>query len=353
MVSFSAGSSTMVAVKAAQAASFLKSIERRIVAILVFGQDAGLVMERAREAANRLASRESPPSEILQIEDADLENDPGRIAVEVQTVAMFGGARIVRTTASRRVNAQSLKPLLEPGAMTGALVVAAGNLKPDDALRKLFEASGNAAAIPCYSDSADDLAGVIKEMLAAAKISITPEARQLLASRLGADRALTRGEIDKLVIYAHGSKTIEVEDVEAIVGDAAELAIDSILLAASAGDSRKAASEFDRAVSSGESAQGIILMTQRHFQRLHRLRGAIDTGRSFEDAARSLRPPLHYKTKPILEAHCRAWTIERLDRALAAIGRSAKDARLSGHLEDTIGERMLLEVASMAGTRRR
>lgn len=339
----------MVAFKAQQVAGFLKAIEPRIGAVLVYGDDAGLVSERARLAANAFAARSKPPGEILRIEDSDLDSDPDRMHTELQTVSMFGGARVVRTSTSRKINVAFLKPLLEPGAMTGALVVEAGGLRADDAMRKLFEGASIAAALPCYPDEARDLDAVVREMLAEAKIQIEPEARQLLVSRLGADRALSRAEIDKLVLYTHGKPSIAVEDVEAVVGDASELALDTILFSVSGGNGKKAVVELDRSVASGESPQGAIIMTMRHFQRLHRLRAAIDQGRSFEEAARGLRPPLTFKTKGLIEAHCRAWDLPRLDRAIALIGRAAKDARLSGPLEVTITERLLLSLAALAG----
>lgn len=342
----------MVAVKAHQAAQFLKALDPKVVAVLVYGTDPGMVSERAGLAAKALAERDNPPGEILRIEDADLDAEPDRISIELQTVAMFGGRKVVRSTSSRKINAKFLEPLLAPGAMTGAIVVEAGNLRADEALRTMFEKPAHAAAIACYADEARDIEALVREMLASAELDITTEARQLLVGRLGADRTLTRAEIEKLILYAHGKERIELEDVDAVVGDAAEQALDTILLAASGGAGRKAVVEFDRAVAAGENPQMIISATQRHFQRLHRLRSALDAGRTFEDAARALRPQLHFKSKPVIEAHCRAWDAARLDRAIAAIARSAKDARLSSHLETTIAERLLLELATMAGSRR-
>jgi DNA polymerase III subunit delta len=138
----------MVALKSGQAASFLKSIEPKIDAILVFGGDPGLVFELATMAAKRLAEQADPVGEIFRIEDAELENDPDRLTVELKTVQMFGGPKVVRTTASRRITAASLQPLFE-GGLTGKLVVEAGALKADDAMRVLFEGSARAAAIAC------------------------------------------------------------------------------------------------------------------------------------------------------------------------------------------------------------
>lgn len=339
----------MVAIKAAQVAQFVKAIEPRFSAVLVYGDDAGLVSERARLTANALAARSNPPGEVLRIEDSDLDGDPDRLHTELRTVSMFGGARVVRTSTSRKVTAAFLKPLLEPGAMSGALVVEAGSLRADDAMRKLFEGAGHAAALPCYPDEIRDLDAVVREMMAAAGIKIADDARQLLVGRLGADRVMSRAEIDKLVLYAHGKPAITIEDVEAIVGDASEMAIDQILFATSGGNGKAAVVELDRSVASGESPQGVIIMLLRHFQRLHRLRSAMDQGKPFEDAARAIRPPLMFKTKGVIEAHCRMWDLPRLDRAIALISRATRDSRLGGDLEVTITERLLLTLAALSG----
>src|SRR4029453_19280610 len=148
------------------------------------------------------------PGEILRLDDTSLEDDPGRIAVELQTAPMFGGRKIVRATAGRRITAALLKPLVEPGGLEGFLIVEAGNLRPDDAMRGLFEKAPHAAAVACFPDEARDLEGMIRDVLAAAKLQISPDARALLVGRLGADRGLSRAEVEKLALYALGKGTI-------------------------------------------------------------------------------------------------------------------------------------------------
>jgi DNA polymerase-3 subunit delta len=338
----------MVAVKAYQADKYLESLDGRIPAILVYGSDDGMVAERARKAALRLVQLSNPPGEVLRLEDADLEGDSGRLATELQTIPMFGGRKIVRLTASRRITAQLLRPLLEPGALVGSLVVEAGNLKPDDALRNLFEKATTAAAVACYADEARDLERMVRETLSAAGLDIAPDARQLLVSRLGADRALSRGEIDKLVLYARGCRTVDLDDIDAIVGDASELAVDKIVLSAASGDGGRAVIQFDRAIAAGENAQAIVAAVQRHLQRLHRVRTMIESGRSFEDVLKGLKPPIHFKQKAQFEEQCRMWTGARLATALSRTARAAKAARLTSVLEQAIAGELLLEVAGLA-----
>ena len=238
----------MVAVKAGQAAAFLKSNTSKHSVFLLYGTDAGLIGERSLQIAKAIAAGENPPGEILRIDDTDLENNPDQLVLELSTIPMFGGRKIVRATTGRRINALALKPLIEGPPLAGVLIIEGGNLRPDDSLRATCEKSASAAAIACYADEGQDIDTLIRETLRPFKMTIGPDAMQLLAARLGADRALSRGEIEKLALYATGATEITAEHVEAIVGDASEQVIDKIVTAAASGQAKLALDEFSRAV---------------------------------------------------------------------------------------------------------
>jgi DNA polymerase III subunit delta len=338
----------MVAVKAHQAEAFLRPPGPSVPAVLFYGTDAGLVSERAARLAAVVAARDNPPGEIIRIEDTDLDNDPDRLAVELQTIPMFGGSKVVRATAGRRITAAALEPFIAGDRLAATLIVEGGNLRPTDQLRTLFEKAGKAAAVACYPDEAHDLETLVRDTLKSHGLAITPEASDLLVTRVGADRALSRGEIEKLALYAAGKAEIDVDDVEAIVGDASQQTIDRILDGAAAGDAKRAVAEYARALAAGESPQMIIAAAQRHLERLHKVRSDIDQGRSFEDAIRQLRPPIHFKQKDALGLQCRLWSTVRLSQALSRTATAAKAARLSGALEEPIAEELLIALAAAA-----
>lgn len=342
----------MVAVKAHQAQAFLKSPDARYSAYLIFGGDAGLVSERAAGIAKAIAAADTPPGEIVRLDDIDIESNPDRLPVELLTVPMFGGRKIVRVETSRRVTTTMLKPLLDETALAGVLIVEAGNLKKDDALRLAFEKAPHAAAIACYADDGRDLDTVISEVLQPLKLTISSGARQMLISRLGADRVMSRGEIEKLALYAQGQEQITEDDVEAVVGDAAELTIDRIVNASALGDGPGAVTELQRALHAGESAQGIIFAVQRHYTRLHRLRALVDGGKSVEQTIGEMRPPIHFKQKDALAAQLRTWRADALDAALAGIATAARAARVSSALEDLLAERLVLTLSRLARSAR-
>lgn len=342
----------MVAVKAHEADAFLRTMPSKISALLFYGSDDGLVAERAAMASKAAAAASNPPGEVLRLDDLDLEQDPGRISIELTTISMFGGKRIVRATASRRVTVASIGPLVS-APMEGMLILEAGNLKPDEGLRGLFEKSSVAAAIACYADSERDLEGVIRSVLAGHKLDISQEARQALVARLGADRIQSRSEVEKLALYCHGRPRIEVADVEAAVGDASELALENVITAAAGGQPKAAINACERAFSSGENPQSLIIATQRYLQRMHRVRAALEATGSMEAAVRLLRPPLHYKARDQFMRHVDAWNGGKILGALERIA-AAQRASRGGSVDDAlIADKLILDIARLAALPKR
>ncbi len=224
----------MVAYKSSAAAAFLRSPDPAFRAILLYGPDAGLVSERASALAGTFARRAAGGTEIVRLDDRDLAEDPARLEVELRTRPMFAASQVVRVTAGARLDVPSLKALLA-APFDNALIVEAGNLRPDSGLRKLFETNKQAAALPCYGDERG-LAELIDAELAEAGLRIDKETRGYLMTRLGADQALSRSEVAKLALYAKGAREVTHDDIEAIVGDAAETALETFVYAASSGD---------------------------------------------------------------------------------------------------------------------
>ena len=177
---------------------------------------------------------------------------------------------------------------------------------------------------------------------------ITPEAKRLLLMRLGADRALSRAGDRKAGAVRARQGPDRGSDVEAAVGDAAELALDRIVMAAGSGRAAAALAECDRSVASGESPQSVIAALQRHFLRLHRMRGALDGGRSMDDVMRSLRPPPHFKQRPRSSSSAAAGAWPSSTRRSRKIAETAKAARLNSAMESTLAEHLLMELGVLA-----
>jgi len=334
----------MVAYKSSAVASFLKSPKPECRAVLVYGPDAGLVAERASELAQIFARQGEGQTEIVRLDDRDLGEDPARLEVELRTAPMFASQSVVRVTAGAKLDVPSLKALLATES-DNPLIVEAGNLRPDSGLRKLFERHESAAALPCYGDERA-LSGLIDAELAEAGFSIDRETRDYLMTRLGADQALSRSEVVKLALYAQGGRSVSHDDVEAIVGDAAETALENFVYATSGGDAKAALSELQRLAAAGTDRAAAISALGRHFTQLHRVASAQTGGGSLEQIMKSLKPRPHFKREPLFLAHCKRWGATRLARALPLIQEAVRRTRRSPELEGAFAERLVLTLTS-------
>jgi DNA polymerase III subunit delta len=330
----------MVAYKSSAVASFLRAPDSSCRAVLLYGPDAGLVAERAAGLAATFARRDKGGAEIVRLDDRDLAEDPARLEVELRTRPMFAASQVVRVTAGARLDVPGLKALLA-SPFDNALIVEAGNLRPDSALRKLFEKDKQAAALPCYGDERG-LASLIDAELSDAGLRIDHETRRYLMTRLGADQALSRSEVTKLALYAKGEGDVTHEDIDAIVGDAAETALETFVYAASSGDPAVALRELQRLAASGTEAQAALIALARHFTQLHRVAAA----QSAEEAVRSLRPRPHFKREPEFLAHSRRLGAARLAHMLPLIQETIRRTRRSPELEGAFTERLLLTLTT-------
>ncbi len=335
----------MVAHKSSAVASFIKAPKAECRAVLVYGPDAGLVAERADALAQVFARSRRGQTEIVRLDDRDLGEDPARIEVELRTVPMFAEQSVVRVTAGPKLDVPALKTLLAED-FANYLIVEGGNLRPDSGLRKLFEGHKSAVALPCYSD-ARDLSALIEAELAAAGLSIDRETRDYLMTRLGADQALSRAEVVKLALYAQGKGTVSHDDVEAIVGDAAETALENFVYATSGGDVKAALIELQRLVAAGTDKGSALSALGRHFIQLHRVAASVASGRTAEEALQSLRPPPRPRTREeAFLTRSRKWGAGRLAKALPLIQEAVRRSRRSPDLESAFAERLVLSLTS-------
>ncbi|MEJ0094906.1 MAG: DNA polymerase III subunit delta [Methylocella sp.] len=337
----------MVAVKTTEADRFIGRPAAHIFMYLVFGPDSGLVAERAQTLISRAVDDPKDPFQLLRIGGDDLAADPLRLADEANTIPLFGGRRAIWIDAQGKAFITALEPVLAAPPRDCTIVVEAGALKKDAALRKLFEREKNAAALECYPDSPEHIAQLIDAEAAAAKLSISHEAKSLLVSLLGQDRLSTRSELAKLVLYAHGAGEIRLDHVEAIVSDASSLMLDHAVNSAFGGDFVALESSARRIFTQGGDASALLGAALRHALILHRSRLNTEAGARAHDGPHE-RPAFGFRRSDAFDRHLRAWTAARLARAIEILGEAVGKTRREPKLAEATALRALWTIALAA-----
>jgi len=332
-------------------AGFLQRPDPDIRAVLFYGPDEGLVRERAETVARAICPDLKDPFRVADVTAAILAGDPARLADEAAQLSLTGGRRVVRVRGAGDALAKLFAGFLESPSGEAFVVVEAGELPSRSALRRAFEAARIAAAIGCYPDTSRDLGVVIRETLAAHRVTASRDAGRFLVEHLGGDRLLTRSELEKLALYAGDGGRVELEDARASISDTAALELDDAVMAAAESDTARVERVLGRIFQQGESPVSVIRALLRHLHRLHGMTARLAAGANAEEVLHSARPPIFFKQEESFRHQLALWTEARLRPQLDRLAKGELAMKTTGLPAETICREAMLAVARAARER--
>ena len=333
---------------------YLRKPDPSVRLAVVHGNDAGMVREFADRIALSIVPDPSDPFLVAELTGRQLEEDPARLGDEAAAISMIGGRRVVRVRGAADRHAEIVANALS-GPGDAMIVVEAEALKKGSKLMKLGEDGANALSLACYADSAAGIDQLIGEVMGRHRLSVEPDAQDWLRERLGGDRMVSRGELEKLALYMASAETprVTLEDVEAAIGDAAAADLDRVVGAVLGGDVAALDRALSRAYAAGEEPIGILRVLTWTVQRLHLARALVDNGTPPDRAMASLKPPVPYPVQARFRTQLGLWTRNHLGDALGALAEAEIQCKTTGMPAQTICARALLSLSVHAMRARR
>lgn len=328
--------------------AFLRRPDPQVRAVLCFGPDGGLVRERADAIARTVCPDLRDAFLVAELPAAALAADPARLADEAAQISLMGGQRVVRVREAGDAATAIFARFLAGSPGDALVVVEAGDLPGRSSLRRAFDDAPSGAAIGCYPDGPRELAGVIRDGLAARRVSVSPDAVAFLVEHLGGDRLLTRAELEKLALYAGEGGRIDLDDARMAIGDSAAIELDDAVFAAADGNAAALERALGRVFQEGESPVTVIRALLRHLQRLHLLAARVAAGEPVDAVMRSARPPIFYKRQENFRRQLRSWEVGRLDRQLQTLADAEAQMKTTGLPAETICRAAMLATARAA-----
>ena len=289
-----------------QVDAFLKKPDPKIRGVVIYGNDDGLIAERALALAKTVCEDLKDPFRVVDIGGDALKGDPARLADEFGAMSLMGGRRVIRVRPAGEETTAALENLVEGAARAQGL-------------------------------------------------SVDPDALEWIVERLGGDRGQSRSEIDKLLLYKQGdgAKTVSLDDALAVLGDTAAIGIDDVVAATFDGELVALDRALDRVFAEGGNPVQLVRALQRHTDQLHLVAGHAANGGNLEGAmfkARGL--PRGGPVRQRFERHVRAWPLGRLSSALQVILRAEQECKSTGYPDEAIARRLCLALASSARSAR-
>ncbi len=335
----------MSVLKAGGVEAFLRRPDPDIGALLVYGDEPDAVRDIAARAVGKIAGSLDDPFAVVALQDGDLASDAARLADEVQSISMFGGAKAIWIRGADQHFLKAALPVLE-GKISGNFIVAeAGALSKSSALRTAFEKSPHAYAVALYEADSGEIAGIAEQILAKDNLRMEPEAMQRFMELTGTARGLVRREAEKLALYCLGQQRVNLADVEAVCGNDLGAEPDDLVDCVFLGHVEDTNRLFHALVNSGTDAGRLLSVAHFHAMKLQDFRIAIERGASADQVLRGARPPVFFKRLPKVQAQLRCWPLAELITAGHTLGAIVPQVRQNAELGEAITNRCLLSLA--------
>lgn len=331
---------------ARRAAAFLREPGvARIV--LLHGDDEGTVRHRANVLTQAVTGQRDDPFRVAWLS----REDHPRLMEEATAIAMVGGRRVIRVRDAGDSLASMVKQVSEsPG--DSLIVLEAGALAGRSKLRALVEGLENGAAIACYPEEGKALQAAIEGELNTAGIRLDADAMLWLLNHMGNDRGSTRGEVEKLVLYAGKEQRLDLAAIRACVGDLAAVSFDDAIYAAMLGEVDHADLAIERSLAEGMAPVAITRGILAHLAKMHAARGHMAAGLSIADAVRASRPPIFFKRIDAFSQALQYWDMTKLVLAMGEVRLVELACKQTGALDLLLVRRLLFGLARQGAARR-
>jgi DNA polymerase-3 subunit delta len=309
--------------------------------VLLFGDDAGMIHDRAETLVRAVAGSLDDPFLVTELAREEIR----RLPDEAAGLSLLGGRRVVRVRDVTDAASDPVQLLLQRQAP--ALVVLEGpGLAARSKLRTLLEAAADSVAIGCYPEQGRALEETIRETLRANGAGIEPDALSWLSQQLGADRASTRAELEKLALYVGPGNRVDLAAAMTCVGDLAGLSLDDALFAATTGDVATADRALEAAVAEGAAPVQVLRAALGHLGKLHRARLAMDErGLAAADAVKAIRPPVFYQKVGAFTRSLGLWPAATLSSAMTALAEAERSCKRTGWPDQALCRNAVLTLA--------
>ena len=320
----------------------------KVKAFLVFGPDEGAVREIFLEVSQAIVPDITDAFRVVNISSGTIKSNQSILFDEAASLSLMGGRRLIRVDAADENVVEPLTLFLEKYEGDSFVVLNAGNLAKTSKLRILEERDERMACYVAYPDDECTLREIITADLKKAGKTADSAAVSWLIANMGADRAITRSEIQKLIVFAGDKTKITLEIAQEVVGDGSAASKDDLVFALASGDFPKMDKLFTRIFKEDENAAVSVIRTAiYHFQKLHLTLARIENGMNSDAALKAIYPNLFYKKADEFKAQLRLWNRINIEKVLRYLVDTEIACKSTGNVPEIICANAFLNICRL------
>ncbi len=303
-----------------QTQNFLKSPDKNIPIIIIFGPDDGLCKEYVSLLIKQFNFNIDDPFQTSIISSDDFESYPNKLLDEASTISFFNEKKLVLYKSIGDLSKSTLnhitlnlKNLLnEHKIINNIVMLELGNIKSSSDLIKIVNASKSCVSIACYNDSVSDLSKVIELNLKEQNISIDKEALEFFIINSGNDRKNTLKELDKIFSYIFPKNNISFDDINNCLSNNNLVSIEDIAFSAIFNNHKQLVFQIESVLSSGVHPIFVLKNIINVLNIIFDSRNYVDNGDSISDALNKSSKYIFWKSRDNYIKSIKYWSTDKV-----------------------------------------
>ena len=326
--------------------AFVQRPDANIAAFLSFGNDNGLVYETAMKVAKAINPNLDDPFDVVYMTAEQIKSDPVSILMNAGTNSLMGGRRLVIIKNAADTVTAAMKEFLTEN--TGGFVVLFGaDLNNNSSLVKLMNSADNALALGCYADDRNALVQLINTTFSSEGIKLENGVVDFLVSKLGADRKLTRSELDKLITYLGEGKLLTLDIAMMCIDDASASSRDDLVEAIFMRNPKMMAVALKKLLSEGETEVSVIRAVSAFLRKMLPATEIYDKSGNVINALAAIKPKLFFKQEARVKPCIPKWKADAIQKALNVLVQAEVGCKTTEYPPLLICERAFLQICTI------
>ena len=185
-------------------------------------------------------------------------------------------------------------------------------------------------------------------MLNIENIKIDINGKKLLASYLGADRLITKSEIEKAILYSGNTNELSLEDISSFLGDQTSINIDKLYDLTLIGNIKQAYKVLVRLQNEGIPTIQILRTFIRQLQNLYNIKENVLLKNNINLVIDNFKPPIYFKRKENIKLQIQEWSISMIKEALKLLENAEINCKSKKSNPEIITKHTLLNISLIA-----
>ena len=273
---------------------------------LVYGENQGLKNEIIQNLKKNLKGN------IDNYDEAQILVDKELFYEKIFNQSLFEKEKIVVVNRCSEKIYDIIENILEKKISDTKIILNANLLEKKSKLRNLFEKNKELVIVPTYKDTSVGLLEIARKFFYNYKISISQEAINLLVSRCNGDRGHLKSELDKVLIYMHGKKNINLEEIYKLTNLSENFSINELVDNSLSKNYQKISEIINESNYKLEDGMIILRTFLQRAKRLLNIYEKQDNNINFDSLINDYKPPIFWKDKPVVKKQLENWSKSKI-----------------------------------------